>query len=250
MALSSNTLFHFTNSIEVLYKILEEVFWSRYCKETGWKGKGKPLFAIAMVSFCDIPLSQKHQHIIYYGNYGIGVSKEWAIKKNVAPVYYITREMIPYLKGLFGKDSYNSEINESVQKKKNEDYMRNFRRLMSRMKIYQGWNWKGKNNDKTIDNYPYYDEREWRYIPDMNSEKFIINVRNQNVDLDNYNQGTKEFCIKPRLNDIKYLIINSELERIKVLKKIDELFSETMTINDISLLKSKILTCEQIKDDF
>ncbi len=35
MAISSDTLFHFTNSLEVLYKILEEGFWPRYCKETG-----------------------------------------------------------------------------------------------------------------------------------------------------------------------------------------------------------------------
>ena len=79
---------------------------------------------------------------------------------------------------------------------------------------------------------------------------FFIEVRNRDVDLDSRNQETKKFCIKPELNDIKYLIIKSEQERIEVLKKIDELFGETMTANNIALLKSKILTCGQIRKDF
>ena len=130
MALSSNTLFHFTNSLDVLYKILEEGFWPRYCKETGWLGDGDPLFAVAMVSFCDIPLSQIHQHISYYGNYGIGVSKEWAITQRVDPVYYITDEMKQYVKNVLGEDSYKSEMDESVQARKKKEYLRNFKRFV------------------------------------------------------------------------------------------------------------------------
>ena len=252
MALSSSTLFHFTNSLDVLYKILEEGFWPRYCKETGWLGDGDPLFAVAMVSFCDIPLSQIHQHISYYGNYGIGVSKEWALRAHVRPVYYITREMIPFVQGLVGKGSFEKESEEQVQKKMKRNYQQNYRRLLTGMKAYFGWNWKvkGGKNSKVIRNYVYYNEREWRYVPENSDHVFLIKVRGQEVDLDSCNQRTKGFCIKPELNDIKYLIISSEHERIEVLKKIDELFSGTMTVNDIALLKSKILTCEQIKDDF
>lgn len=252
MALSSNTLFHFTNSLDVLYKILEEGFWPRYCKETGWKGEGNPLFAVAMVSFCDIPLSQIHQHIGYYGNYGIGVSKEWALSAHVRPVYYITREMISYVQGLVGKGSFEKETEEHVQKKMKRNYQLNYRRMLTGMKAYSGWNWKEKGgvNGKIIRNYVYYNEREWRYVPEDSGNVYLITAHNRSVDLDSYNQKTKEFCIKPKPNDIKYLIINSEQERIEVLKKIDELFSGTMTANDIALLKSKILTCEQIKEDF
>lgn len=252
MALSSNTLFHFTNSLDVLYKILKEGFWPRYCKETGWLGEGDPLFAVAMVSFCDILLSQIHQHISYYGNYGIGVSKEWALRAHVRPVYYITREMIPFVQKLVGKGSFEKESEEQVQKKMKRNYQQNYRRLLTGMKAYSGWNWKEKMNSdgKIITDYVYYDEREWRFVPENPNEIFFIEVRNRDVDLDSCNQATKKFCIKPELNDIKYLIIRSEQERIEVLKKIDELFNSTMIANDIALLKSKILTCEQIKEDF
>ena len=61
--LSSDTLFHFTNW-ENLVRILEEGFYSRFSLERVSFLKGKPAdFAIPMVSFCDIPLSQIKNHV-------------------------------------------------------------------------------------------------------------------------------------------------------------------------------------------
>ena len=51
-------------------------------------------------------------------------------------------------------------------------------------------------------------------------------------------------------NDIKYLIIKTEEERIELIKKIDSIYSSKCPQDDLSLLKSKILTCNQIKEDF
>lgn len=253
MAISSDTLFHFTNSLEVLYKILEEGFWPRYCKETGWKGEGDPLFATSMVSFCNIPLSQIHQHINYYGHYGIGVSKEWALDSHIRPIYYITREMIPFIQKIIGKVFYKNETDEKSKAEMGKKYFVNYKQILSLMKIWKGWNWaaKGESNDrKIIRNYVYYNEREWRYVPPIPNSGFIVKVRNANVDLEEWNQKSKTYCMKIKPKDIKYIIIKSEDERIDVLKNIDNILGKNISAKEISLLKSKILTCDQIEKDF
>lgn len=239
MVLSTNTLFHFTNSIDVL-KILEEGFWPQYSKETGWKGKGKPQFAIPMVSFCNIPLSQIEKHISYYGSYGIGISMDWAItEKNIQPVLYVTRKAIPNI-----YDVVKDDLNE---KKKNKSRWLFF---LSRIKPYRGWNWEKKGNEQRIIDYLYYNEREWRYIPEgLSAAQQCINIC-KSVDLESCNQNMKEYSLKVPLPEIKYIIVKEENERIIALNKIDELFEDKYTQEQLTLLKSKILTCEQIKNDF
>ena len=125
------------------------------------------------------------------------------------------------------------------------------------MKIYKGWNWNKKgvdaaneNSIKIVEDYVYYNEREWRYVPNIPNEEFIIKVRGQNIDVKQLSLKTKDFCLKPEVKDIKYLIVNSEEERIEMLNMIDKLFRDNKTYNEVILLKSKILTYEQIRADF
>lgn len=88
--ISSETLFHFTPKPEYLFQLLQNEFKPRYYPEIihleGMKTLNK---AIPMVCFCDIPLSQIKDHIDTYGNYGIGMTKEWAIKNKLNPVLYL-----------------------------------------------------------------------------------------------------------------------------------------------------------------
>lgn len=73
MAVSSNTLFHFTSRYQTLVSILRNRgFWPKYCKEYDWNNDGKVNFAVPVSCFSDIPLSQIKDHLDFYGNYGIG----------------------------------------------------------------------------------------------------------------------------------------------------------------------------------
>lgn len=89
MAISSNSIIHYTDSLENIESILSEGFRIKYCAERLFGETTNSYAAHPMVSFCDIPLSQSHKHFKSYGNYGIGLSKEWAKEKGINPVLYI-----------------------------------------------------------------------------------------------------------------------------------------------------------------
>jgi Putative abortive phage resistance protein AbiGi, antitoxin len=44
-----------------------------------------------IVCFCDLPLSNLSEHLNFYGNYGIGLTKEWGIGKGINPVIYLSQ---------------------------------------------------------------------------------------------------------------------------------------------------------------
>src|SRR5437660_12748311 len=90
--LSANSLFHFTGSLENLLNILREEFRPRFCLENFNLLQSAALdeeeleWALPMVCFCDLPLSQTGFHLSVYGDYGIGLTKEWGKRNGIAPV--------------------------------------------------------------------------------------------------------------------------------------------------------------------
>lgn len=86
----SDNLFHFTKSIDILELILVGGFKPRYCLEdVAWQGIDTEEFiAFPMTCFCDIPLSRISEHTDFYGQYGLGMSKDWGAKNNLDPVLY------------------------------------------------------------------------------------------------------------------------------------------------------------------
>ena len=76
----SDTLFHFTKNINTLKNILQNGFWPRYCLEDfNWYNAELGYIAYPMVCFCDIPLSRINEHVKFYGDYGIGLTKNWGL---------------------------------------------------------------------------------------------------------------------------------------------------------------------------
>ena len=86
MGLSSNSLIHFTPKKEYLVGILENNFKINYCVEEIFTEKYSMSGAFPMVCFCDIPLSEITAHMFNYGDYGIGLKREWIISNGLNPV--------------------------------------------------------------------------------------------------------------------------------------------------------------------
>ena len=79
-----DTILHITD-LNGLTIILDEGFKPSYAKET----LRKMSIRIAMVSFSNILLRDwGEDEVISYGSYGLGFTREWAIKNNLNPVIY------------------------------------------------------------------------------------------------------------------------------------------------------------------
>jgi len=229
MVISSKALFHFTQDFETLTKILKDMsFWPRYCEEYGWKSR----IAVPMTCFCDIPLSQIKNHINHYGCYGIGLSKEFAINKGVTPIFYVTKAFLKVLSLL----TKNGNVS---QKEK-------VRKIISRIKPYESWNIR---NGERIKDYTYYDEREWRYVPNIPIDKLCI-ILNKKQNIENYHQITNNDDCRLIFSseNISYLFVKSTDERIRLIEFIDKHIN-LKTSKERDLLVSKILTEEQIVYD-
>lgn len=216
MAISSNSLIHFTNSKESLKSILIENFKLGYCKEKTIIG-GKDTFAhVPMVSFCDIPLSQIKEHISKYGEYGIGLTREWAIRNKLNPVLYIEQNS-------FFSESYMTAANYFLTKAQTAeitafqddsyfDALMALGDMRSYIKNYQA-NLE-RRNEKFSD-YRFADEREWRFVPRSIDGKAVIMSNEIYNSVEGKNRArnlTNSFKLKFEPNDIKYVIIKYDSE--------------------------------------
>lgn len=242
--ISSETIFHFTTKAEYLFKILENGFVPRYYPEiidiTGIK---KAVFSIPMVCFCDIPLSQIKNHIETYGKYGIGMSSTWAKKSKLNPVIYLENDSQL-------TNSIVSEITSISKQKKEQIEKHKTFNIFRYIKKYQG---DFKRGSKIIKNVKFYDEREWRYVPKVDPNiKFWINETDfkNEVLVAESNESLKRFSLNFDISDIKYIIIKDENEIANMIKTLKRIKSKIYKADEVELLISKIVTTEQINNDF
>lgn len=237
MAISSNCLFHFTAKIEYLEDILKNGFWPRYCIEYGW-GNQYIDFALPMVCFCDIPLTWIFEHANFYGQYGIGVSKQWIrLNKYITPVQYVSTTAEEFYR-----------IKKLLTKLKNKDITQSEIHKLFLAKKVSG---KAIRKDGKKITKKFYDEREWRYIPpELNITDCLIPVwKRKSVDLEGSSKRTNSLRLKISIHDVKYLIIPNEAYRRKMIDMIKKIY-ENETQVCIDNLISRIITLKQIEEDF
>jgi len=256
--LSSNSLFHFTDSAETLVKILENNFQPRYCledltmfkTETDSKDEEDWLeFAIPMVCFCDIPLSKIKNHLEYYGSYGIGLTKEWGIRNGISPLLYVEKdsETAKCLRNMLEEFNKNSSEHQSIH-----DMGQFALRFLRFTKPYEGDMWRKTGPEKGV---RFYDEREWRYVPEMTGTKdlsawirkkeFLDTVKKPRLD----SKLAKQYPLTFEPDDIKYIIVEKEAQILSIIEAVEDIkdrFDESM----IKKMTSRILTKDQIVEDF
>jgi len=246
MAISTNSIIHYTKSFDVLSLILKEGFKPKYCIEKLKLGSsGSSNAAHPMVSFCDIPLSNSQQHFDAYGKYGIGLSKSWAVKHGVNPVLYIDRNSL-FANSLYELIKERRKKNTNLTRKQDLEILQ----IKSYAKNYSG---PLKVNNIDTDNYRFYDEREWRLVPSkekINNAPFSLNLSEYEKDKEKYNGFIDDYRIEFSAKDISYIIVDKTSEIPKIINFLREDYSDRCTAKELDILFSKICSTEQIVDDY
>lgn len=266
--ISSETLFHFTKKKECLINILKNDFRPRYVEEKfPFELEDFQNIGIPMLCFCDIRLSNVTEHVEWYGHYGIGMRREWAIENGLNPVSYYklesnkVKELTECLKKIRAsckKTKYGYDI---------PIYFLNFYySSILYMKPYEGEQCKHCNKkEKEKANKIFYDEKEWRYvpylsdldtipgecrIPEVLKSEELKKCKDDNkykVEL-NKRLGEK-VSLKFTSDDIAYIIIEKESERLEIINEIRRIKNK-YDEEAVAVLSSKILSIEQIEQDF
>jgi hypothetical protein len=231
-----------------------------------------------MVSFCDIPLSQTKTHIEHYGYYGIGLSKSWGQEKGINHVLYtyqasplalslsqslvwiytkypnirkidprIPHEVLAKIASIF-----RAEKKGPRQGKQYQQIWDKLLRIQCFIKPYEGLLRRG---DKLVENVRFYDEREWRFVPDLTGDlnKYLLYEEDYNnkTARDKANNEIQERSrISFEFTDVKYIIVHHNEEIPSMIKKIEELKGDRYSPDAIKVLNSKIITADQILTDF
>ncbi len=237
----SNNLFHFTRSLDHLKGIIKEGFYPRYsledCSPLGMGHIGYP-----MVCFCDIPISRISDHTSFYGEYGLGMTKEWGLKNQLAPLLYTPQSgslaalanFMFSVKSIDGTDSEElSALKQSIQN--------HFFDLMPMMKPITGTMLiGGKPLEKD-----FAQENEWRYVPQHDA---ILLPDKFEEKRDEYNAKveTKKLSFTPA--DVRYIFVKSDFEIPQVFDFIQSNLG-TYPLTDIKILISRITSLETISRD-
>lgn len=266
--LSTSSLFHYTSSKENIIKILSEGFHPKYSLEKlGILKKddflialsellAKPIleeeitdeFAIPMSCFCDIPLDLVEKHIKVYGNFAIGMTKEWGERQAICPVFYVpkkgesrfllemllrkTHKLIPQLKArqkrIDAVPLWKRNISNEILGVDLIDLMDRIINLVMYIKPYSG-PYERANIGFKEDDYKFYDEREWRYKPsrylarefltkEEYSDEKLRKDANESMGFLSFEKDdiTDIICLKDDISDIR-----AAISRIKRLNGID-----------------------------
>jgi hypothetical protein len=224
--LSTKYVSHFTKKFETLCKIISEGFKPNPNKEraigeedtdiqkallslfdTTDSSEEEKYCDIPMVCFCDIPKKLIKQHAKKYGPYCIGLTKEWGIK-HTSPVIYIPQNstlhalinaILILIKRIFAeaKSFDSTPLHEKIN------------RLCAFIKPYMN----ESGNEK------YYDEREWRYVPDPELPESNLPFKKE---------------------DICFIMVQTAKEKKELKKLLQEKFGDC---GHIKILFSKKLHC-------
>jgi hypothetical protein len=202
-----------------------------------------------MVCFCDLPLSQTGFHLSVYGDYGIGLTKEWGKRNGIAPVLYAYPRSILTLK--LEVMLHRTDADESSEGS-GSAWSSDFYDLLSFVKPYEGDLWR---EGRVISNLRFYNEREWRFVPQLEKgdpTRWGIS-KDQFLDEEQRRQANNKLAKASRIefepNDIKYLIVRREDEIVPLIREVESIKGK-YGYDDVRLLASRVISAEQIRSDF
>ena len=244
----SETLFHFTKNLDTLQLILDSGFWPRYCLEdiqwlSGESQTEEGFVSVPMVCFCDIPLSRIDEHVNFYGSYGLGMTKEWALKSGLAPVHYVTQSS-PFTTTF----ARVCQLTMEASGNETSESWKLVRRLVMYMKPLTG--------TMSIGAEPiskdFYQESEWRYIAiDDAVEPFLLTPEHLDTDKQKAaNDATRAHCMLKFLpSDVRYIFVCADTD-IPPLMNFIQSKLDHYPAAELKLLMSRVTSLESVRRDW
>lgn len=230
----SNNLFHFTKNLNYLQNILLNGLFPRFCLEdVEWFDLSEHI-AYPMVCFCDIPLSRISEHTDFYGNYGIGLSKNWGLKNRLNPVIYSNADGVaPVLVHYLSEPVSKGETDEEKERREQE-----FFKLFKLIKPLSGKMYVGGS----LIEKDFYQESEWRYTPELKNEVVVFKDKFDD-DRHNLNKKVEKFKLDFSPSDIKYIFVEKDSEIPSLVDFINNNLGK-YPLNDLKILNSRIISLE------
>ena len=230
--LSSTTLFNFTDTFDRLIGNIEKGIYCGDVYEKLPKFGSPSGYIVPMVCFCDIPLGLIKEHLDWYGTYAIGIKRDYARKYMVNPVWYIHKDN-PVVSKMF-KSKNKIELSESP--------------LLPYLKQFLGYQ---KDLNGIERQKKFYDEREWRFIPQDSKfkAKLIVNKPYSEGEKLSQDKSLKRVTyMNIELDRIEYIIVKNEEDKEDLYPILNKLSSAKGV--KYEKLISAIITCKQIRKDF
>ncbi len=255
MAVSANTLFHFTDKNALKAILKSRYFWASYSLEHFEsilpKDSRYRKAYVPHVCFCDLTITQlarDSRHTKDFGRFGIGLNKKWGEKKGISPVVYVHRKSLP-------SNNIHQLIKEIPKITKRTPKDKFPQKIKSKaldffkfIKPYKGKWQKGKKKKNDI---IYYNEREWRYCPSSNDNKNVLSgrIRENKIAAERLNAAFKtKGNLTFSASDIKYIILDKATDISFFVKTINSIANLNAT--EKNNLITKIITFAEIEADF
>lgn len=259
MQLSSDCLYHFTNNVDSVKAILSDKFKGSYCKEVlNYNNELVKLF-IPMISFCDIPLKSYSNLGAIYGKFGIGMSKQWAVANKLNPVLYIDKNSLlleTYIKAFYGSLTTVGISSQILTKNPNAQGAAIVKNLTNSIEFIVYALFYTKHYDDNLErlenkNYRFYDEREWRYIPE-----FQCAVCELKKTEEEYNAWRQQSVTKPLLEevilnftlaDVEYIMVETRENAKDLIQFINELPEERLGDIAKEIIYTRIICYDDVQ---
>ena len=243
-------VFHFTKR-EGLYGIIKDSsFKLSYAKENIEYISNFKEFAIPIVAFCDLRISELPFHMKKYGNFGIGLTKEWAQENGLNPVAYMNKKS-ELTNNLIEAIEHQFKLIENPDDPLDDENRNIYFKTLNVLRYIK--NYEGiliRNNKRSPKTYRFADEREWRYVLPFVDEYFLNSFASIKLLDEKGKTWLNNTIDSHRLNfspsDIKYIIVPNE-KNIRPIRTHIE--NEVFDDKDKQHLLTRILTAAQIKLD-
>lgn len=242
MQARSDSLFHFTKSLDFLKGILQNGFQPRYSLEDTSLFGQVDYIGYPMVCFCDIPMSRISDHTAFYGEYGIGMTKEWGRKNNLHPLLYAASNgaLVRVASKIFSLTDYQSDDDSKVKSIRHE-LLHQYFELTPMIKPVSG---KMIVGGEVVEK-DFSQENEWRYVPDHINLLFKNNFDELKAE-ENAKMFDRSLRFLP--SDVKYIFVKADHEIPAIFDFIQTQLG-AFPMNDIKVLISRIVSLETLARD-